>query len=160
MYALLSLLLRCICAETGRLLSNTVTVAPHVRRNAGRLIIKHRHCCAASAQEQRDFCADSCQVISADWQCRGSFCMTGLGAGSWDSRGGSLCSDFSVLHPGGRLRLSAAPNTCVRAVCPVRLWQRRRRNWPLTPLWTTTSRYRVLTFTTFFQHVPACFQHL
>lgn len=30
-----------------------------MRRNASRLIIKHRHCCAASAQDQRDLCADA-----------------------------------------------------------------------------------------------------
>lgn len=140
--------------NTGRLPLNIVTVAPHLRRNAGRLLIKRRQCCVASAQDQRDLCADSGQVIAAGWQRRGAG-TAGLGAGSCDSRGGPL----SVLHPGGRLLLSAASDTCVGAVGRLRLWQKRRRNWPLTPLWTTTSRYRALTCPTC-PTCPACVQHL
>lgn len=64
--ALSSSLLRCICAEALAGYSQTpVTVAPHARRNAGGLIVKHRHCCAATAQDRRNQCADRSPLITA-----------------------------------------------------------------------------------------------
>ena len=103
---------------------------------------------SSALQVEEDSClsAVSCGPVCVFW-----------GAGSWDCGAGSPSVSSQLVlcpqHPGGgssrrqqQQRLSADRNTCVSSVSPEPTWQRRRRNWPLTLLWITTSRYRQLTW--------------
>lgn len=96
----------------------------------------------SAMQSQTNFTTDLCylcpSVRPSVWRVR-----------SWDCRAGPPSFappppppplDSSTLYPGSKQLSAAATYTCVRSVAPERTWQRRRRNWPLTPQWTTTSR--------------------